>query len=74
MIDHLFNQQVVHELLPLQVAALLLENVTEDSVEIACDFIIECGQVLSEATTLGTNSIFERVSKKDRFKESAVYF
>ena len=48
MIVHLFNQQIVHELLPLQVAALLLENVTEDSVEIACDFIIERGQVLGE--------------------------
>ena len=60
LIAHLFNQQVVHELLPLQVAALLLENVTEDSVEIACDFVIECGQVLSEVTPLGTNSIFER--------------
>ena len=60
LIAHLFNQQVVHELLPLQVAALLLENATEDSVEIACDFIIECGQMLSEVTPLGTNSIFER--------------
>ncbi|OMJ82911.1 hypothetical protein SteCoe_16309 [Stentor coeruleus] len=59
-IAHLFNQQVVHELLPLQVAALLLENATEDSVEIACDFVIECGQLLNEMTPLGMNAIFER--------------
>lgn len=60
LIAHLFNQQVVHELLPLQVAALLIENATEDSIEIACEFIIECGQVLSETTPLGMNAIFER--------------
>ena len=36
-----------------------LIDVTEDSVEIACDFIIECRQILTEVTTLGTNYIFE---------------
>ena len=28
--------------------ALLLEDPTEDSVDIACDFMIEAGQVLSD--------------------------
>jgi len=41
---------VVHEILALQMLALFLENPTEDSVEIACDFMVECGQVLSEST------------------------
>eukprot|EP01022_Parablepharisma_sp_SALTPOND_P003399 TRINITY_DN1135_c0_g1_i1.p1 TRINITY_DN1135_c0_g1~~TRINITY_DN1135_c0_g1_i1.p1 ORF type:complete len:843 (+),score=114.55 TRINITY_DN1135_c0_g1_i1:11264-13792(+) len=60
MLAHLVNQQVVHELLALEILALLLENPTEDSVEIAADFMIECGQVLSEITPAGVNAIFER--------------
>ena len=60
-IAHLFNQQVIHELLPLQVAALLIEQATEDSIEIVCDFLIECGQVLSDVSPLGTNAIFEKL-------------
>ena len=39
---------------------LLLEKPTEYSVEIACDFMIECGQVLSELTPAGVNAVFER--------------
>ena len=38
---------------------LFLTNPTEDSVEIAADFMIECGQVLTEATPAGVNAIFE---------------
>jgi pre-mRNA-splicing factor CWC22 len=59
-IAHLFNQQVIHELLPLQIVSLLLEKATEDSIEIACDFVIECGQMLTEVIPLGINTIFER--------------
>ena len=40
--------------------ALFLENPTEDSVEIAVDFMTECGQVLGESTPGGVNAIFER--------------
>ena len=43
MMAHLVNQQVIHELLALELLTLLLENPTEDSVEIAADFMIECG-------------------------------
>jgi pre-mRNA-splicing factor CWC22 len=39
---------------------LFLENPTEDSVEIAVDFMIECGQVLGESTPSGVNAIYER--------------
>jgi len=60
MLAHLVNQQVVHELLALELLALLLENPTEDSVEIAADFMTECGQLLSEITPAGVNAIFER--------------
>lgn len=60
MIAHLVNQQVVHELLALQILALFLENPSEDSIELACDFMTECGQVLSDITPAGVNAIFER--------------
>lgn len=33
---------------------------TEDSVEIACDFMTEVGQVLSETSPSGATAIFER--------------
>lgn len=47
-------------MLALELLALLLENPTEDSVEIAVDFMIESGQVLSDITPAGVNAIFER--------------
>ena len=38
----------------------MLENPTEDSVELAADFMTQCGQFLSESTPAGVNAIFER--------------
>jgi len=43
MIAHLINQKVLSDFTGLQLLALLLENPTEDSVDIACDFMIEAG-------------------------------
>jgi len=60
MIAHLVNQQVLHEIIALQLLALFLENPTEDSVELASDFMMECGQVLTEITPAGVSAIFER--------------
>ena len=60
MIAHLTNQQVVHELLALEILLFLLSQPTEDSVEIAVEFMKECGQVLSEITPQGVHGIFER--------------
>ena len=40
--------------------ALFLETPTEDSVELAVEFMTQCGQVLSETTPAGVNAIFER--------------
>jgi hypothetical protein len=34
---------VVHELLALQILALFLEDPTEDSIELAAEFFIDCG-------------------------------
>lgn len=59
-IAHLVNYQIVHEILALQVLALLLETPTEDSVEVAVSFVKECGQMLSELTPEGLRGVFER--------------
>ena len=59
MLAHLVNQHVVHELLALEMLTLFLTNPTEDSVEIAADFMIECGQVLTDITPAGVNAIME---------------
>ena len=58
-IAHLVNQQVVHELLALEILTLLLDNPTDDSVEVAITFLKECGQRLSEVSPRGITSIFE---------------
>lgn len=58
---HLVNQQVVGVIIPLQVCALLLERPTEDSVEVACTFISESGQMLQELSPQGFNGIFDRL-------------
>ena len=42
-IAHLANQQVVHEVLPLEVLLLLLETPSDDGVEVAVDFLKEVG-------------------------------
>lgn len=59
-IAHLVNQQVAHELLALQVLALLLEAPTDDSVEVAISFVKDCGALLSEVSPAGLNAVFER--------------
>lgn len=58
MIAHLLNQRVLGEYAGLQLLFILLNQPTEASVEIACDFMVECGQVLSELTPAGANAIF----------------
>ncbi|CAG5122552.1 unnamed protein product [Candidula unifasciata] len=60
-IAHLVNQQVAHEVLALEILTLLLENPTDDSVEVAIGFLKECGQKLTEVSPRGINSIFERL-------------
>jgi pre-mRNA-splicing factor CWC22 len=39
----------------LEVLTLLLENATEDSVEVAISFLKECGQKLTEVSPRGIN-------------------
>lgn len=57
---HLVNQQVVGVIVPLQIITLLLEKPTDDSVEVAVNFITECGALLQELSPQGFNGIFDR--------------
>lgn len=59
-VAHLLNQQVAHEILALQLLTLLLERPTDSSVEVAVDFVKQCGQLLMELTPQGLHAIFER--------------
>lgn len=57
---HLVNQRVCHELIALQVAALLLERPTDDSIEVAIGFCKECGALLTEVCPSSFNAVFDR--------------
>lgn len=57
---HLCNYQVAHELLSLQLLTLLLDQPTDDSVEVAIDFVKQCGQLLGELSPRGLHEVFER--------------
>ncbi|KAL8240296.1 hypothetical protein R6Q59_013651 [Mikania micrantha] len=59
-IAHLVNQQIVHELIALELLTLLLENPTDDSVEVAVGFVTECGSILQDLSPKGLHGIFER--------------
>ncbi|KAJ9565783.1 hypothetical protein OSB04_001749 [Centaurea solstitialis] len=59
-IAHLVNQQIVHELIALELLTTLLENPTDDSVEVAVGFVTECGSILQDLSPRGLHGIFER--------------
>uniref|UniRef100_A0A7N0U368 MI domain-containing protein n=1 Tax=Kalanchoe fedtschenkoi TaxID=63787 RepID=A0A7N0U368_KALFE len=59
-IAHLVNQQVADEIIALELLTLLLENPTDDSVEVAVGFVTECGSILQDLSPKGLHGIFER--------------
>lgn len=58
-IAHLCNQLVAHEILGLQILAILLKNHTDDSVEIAVGFTREIGAHLQDVVPKPFNVTFE---------------
>ena len=56
--------QVAREILALEMITILLENPTDDSVEVALALIKECGQKLAEVCSRGLNSEFVFLSVK----------
>ncbi|CAM8963567.1 unnamed protein product [Rhodiola kirilowii] len=59
-VAHLVNQQVADEIIALELLTLLLENPTDDSVEVAVGFVTECGSILQDLSPKGLHGIFER--------------
>ena len=60
-IGHLINQRMAHELLGLQILALLLDgDPTDDSVEIAVSLTKTIGKLLSQISPSGLHAILER--------------
>ncbi|CAM9586937.1 unnamed protein product, partial [Phaeothamnion confervicola] len=59
-VAHLVNHQVAHELLALQVLTVLLEQPTDDSVEIAVEFTKDIGQTLLASSPEGLRAIMQR--------------
>ncbi|PON89227.1 Armadillo-type fold containing protein [Trema orientale] len=59
-IAHLVNQQVAHEIIALELLTVLLENPTDDSVEVAVGFVKDCGSILQDLSPKGLHGIFER--------------
>lgn len=59
-IAHLINSKVANEILALQLLTLLLENPSDDSVEIAVSFMRQCGYHLSVECSKSSGFIFER--------------
>jgi len=57
-IAHLANQQVAHEIIALELLSVLLENPTDDSVEVAVGFVKECGSMLQDRSPQGLYGIF----------------
>ena len=56
---HLLNQRVADVSLGLELCALLLERPTEDSVEVAVEFVREAGYTLQEESPRGMGVVFE---------------
>ena len=57
---HLVNHQVCHELVALQLLTVLLDEPTDDSVELAVNFTKEVGQMLEQLSPRGLMAIFDR--------------
>jgi pre-mRNA-splicing factor CWC22 len=61
-IGHLFHQAVVHELLILQILTLLLDaDPTDDSVEVAVEFLTVVGQALLDVSPAGVRAVLDRL-------------
>ena len=60
MLAHCINQLIVHHVLALELLTVLLEEPTEDSVEMASEFIIECGKTLNDLIPQGLAMVFDR--------------
>lgn len=61
MIAHLINQQVITHIIGFEIVILFLEKLTADSVELACEFLKDCGQSLESYDLTLSQEIFEKL-------------
>lgn len=59
-IAHLCNHQVAHEIIALEILSILLQNPTDDSVELAVAFVKEAGAFLNETSKSAMVGLFDR--------------
>merc|ERR1712113_905306 len=59
-IAHLINQGVAHELLGLEILMVLLEQPTDDSVDLAASFTKNVGSYLQDLAPKGLHAVYER--------------
>ncbi|KAI3380903.1 hypothetical protein SNEBB_002422 [Seison nebaliae] len=69
-IAHLVNQKMAHEIIALEILALLLENISSDSIEVAVEFLKEVGQTLMETSPKAMNAISAKL--RDSLHENDV--
>ena len=60
-IAHLINQRVLNELLGLQLVLFFLLDPTDDSIQLACLFLQEAGQVMTRVCPSGIYAMFEKL-------------
>lgn len=60
-IAHLANQRVAHEIVILEMLVLLMQNPTDDSIEVTVTLLKECGAMLLKVTPKGSIAVFERL-------------
>ncbi|QLL30222.1 hypothetical protein HG536_0A00390 [Torulaspora globosa] len=61
LLAELFNYEVLHEIVILQVIHLLSKDLTEPSVRIIVQLLWQCGKHLSEVSLTAHNMIFEKL-------------
>jgi len=49
---------VAHEIIALELLTVLLENPTDDSVEVAVGFVTECGSILNDLSPKGLHGAY----------------
>lgn len=49
---------MAHEIIALELLTVLLENPTDDSVEVAVGFVTECGSILQDLSPKGLHGGF----------------
>ncbi|CAA9991178.1 cell cycle control protein, putative [Plasmodium knowlesi strain H] len=69
-IAHMINQRVIHEIVGLQLCSILLQNITNDSVQVCTYFLAEVGELYMNICRKGIDIIFDRL--KDIIQEGKI--